>query len=57
MIITGADYHPGFEQIAFVGYGQWGVPVAATATPRGGEKVLSRSRGPVNEGARGDGSE
>ena len=55
MIIIGADYHPGFQQIAWVP--KPGVERGATGTPRGGGKVLSRTRGRGNEGAGGDGSE
>ena len=33
MIIIGADYHPGFQQIAFVDTDSGGVPGTATATP------------------------
>jgi hypothetical protein len=57
MIIIGVDFHPEFQQIAWVDTDNGGVPGTATATPGGSGKVLSRSRGPGNEGARGDGGE
>jgi len=45
MIIIGCDYHPGFQQIAFVDTetGDYG---AALGTLRGNGKVLSRPREP-----------
>src|SRR5271157_2813905 len=39
------------------GYGHWGVPRTATGAPGGSGKVLSRSRRPGSNRARGNGSE
>ena len=40
MIIIGCDYHPGFQQIAFVDTDEWRTARAATAAPRGSGEVL-----------------
>ena len=51
MIIIGCDYHPGFQQIAFVD-----TDTGIGAPGRSG-KVLSRSRSPGSSGTFRDGSE
>ena len=44
MIIIGADYHPGFQQIAFVDTDAGNFRERRIGAPRGGGEVLSRSR-------------
>ena len=57
MIIIGADYHPGFQQIAFVDSETGELNELRLRAPRGSGEVLSRARGPRDESARGDGSQ
>src|SRR5260370_4168066 len=56
MIIIGADYHPGFQQIAFVDT-ETGDCGEQRLQHREEAEKLPRSRSPGNEGARGDGSQ
>src|SRR4029077_10784415 len=48
---------PGLPTDCVCGYGNGRLWRAAIATPGGSGEVLSRSRSPGNEGARGDGSQ
>ena len=57
MMIIGCDYHPGFQQIAFVDTETGEFEERRLQAPRGSGEVLPRARGPGNEGARGDGSQ
>ena len=57
MIIIGADYHPGFQQIAFVDTDTGEFQERRLQQREESGKVLSRSRGPGNAGACGDGGQ
>jgi len=56
MIIVGCDYHPGFQQIAFVDTDTGELQERRVEHPEVAEKFY-RDRGAGNESARGDGSQ
>src|SRR5215468_9955347 len=57
MIIIGMDYHPSFQQIAFVDNETGEYQESRLPASRGSGKVLSRSGSPRCEGTGGDGSQ
>ena len=57
MIIIGCDYHPGFQQIAFVDTETGELQERALQHREEAEKFYRELVAPGNEGGRGDGSE
>jgi hypothetical protein len=57
MIIIGCDYHPGFQQIAFVDTDTGELQERRLLHREEGGEVLSRSSGVGSQGTCGDGSQ
>ena len=57
MIIIGCDYHPGFQQIAFVDTETGDYGEQRLEHSEGAEKFYRDLATPGQEGARGDGSQ
>jgi hypothetical protein len=57
MIIIGADYHPGFQQIAYVDTETGELQEGRLGHPEEAEKFYRELAAQGKEGARGDGSQ